>query len=430
MGSIFKVNKEAVVDNFNEVKEIIREQINQLLSSKIKIINYIESSYKQNRFSYQNDIEQWKIKIINYINYIYEGQDKEFEKILISKGIVQDAKNKNKIKSQTEKREIIVDNIQEEHNKKLSFLTSKDIQNKLGEITREFESYSANFINDDEQNEKILGQNLLNIANLSRYTHNLSINYLKLLFREYEKENKGKEFIISSPDEIKIQFYLWFKNSKNQELIKTIHEQYISAINKECISHIKEQKYINYMKKLGMNLFELYFESQLSFPQVEIIFLKEDELNFDSKRMIDFFDNRIGVKKVNFEYFPSFYWNGSFLENGKHWVYTYRKNKIFNQKNINLLNLENNFTFPKLGDIIKFDIIEKKYLIPNMNYQIKEGINYEVKYFIQDKTNKKTREVKSISKIEKIEIGDNEIFTKCDLIIMNQTILSFNNIKK
>ena len=50
MGNIFKVNKEAVVDNFNEVKEIIKNQINHLLSSKIKIINFIEDSYRNNRY--------------------------------------------------------------------------------------------------------------------------------------------------------------------------------------------------------------------------------------------------------------------------------------------------------------------------------------------------------------------------------------------
>lgn len=180
-----------------------------------------------------------------------------------------------------------------------------------------------------------------------------------------------------------------FKNSKNQSLIKSLQDQYILTIYKECIKSIKEQKDLNYMKKLGINLFELYFQSQLSFPQVEVIFLKEEETNFDSKRTIDFFDNRIGIKKVNFEYLPSFYSNGSFLENGKHWVYTYRKNKIFNSKDIYLLALENNFTIPNLGDIIKFDIIEKKYLIPKMNYRIKECINYEYKYFVENKADKK-----------------------------------------
>ena len=426
MGNIFKVNKEAVVDNFNEVKEIIKDQINQLLSSKIKIINYIEDSYRHGIFNNINDIAQWKIRIINYINYIYEGQDKEFEKVLISKGVIQEAKNKNKTKSPQEAKDFTVDNSKEENNKNLTFLTSKDIQNKLGEITREFENYSANFINDDEQNEKILGQNLLKIANLSRYTYNLSNNFLKTSFTEFEKKNKGKEFIISSPDEIKIQFYLWFKNSKNQSLIKSWQDQYASTLYKECINLIKETKDLNFMKKLGINLFELYFQSQLSFPPVEVIFLKEDETNFDSKRMIDFFDNRIGIKKVNFEYLPSFYSNGSFLENGKHWVYTYRKNKIFNSKDIYLLKLENNFTIPKLGDIIKFDIIEKKYLIPRMNYKIKEGINYEYKYFLEN-TDKKIREKNSISNIE---IDDNEKLIKCDFLLMNKFILSFSNSKK
>ena len=192
MGNIFKVNKEAVVDNFNEVKEIIKDQINQLLSSKIKIINYIEDSYRHGIFNNINDIAQWKIRIINYINYIYEGQDKEFEKVLISKGVIQEAKNKNKTKSPQEAKDFTVDNSKEENNKNLTFLTSKDIQNKLGEITREFENYSANFINDDEQNEKILGQNLLKIANLSRYTYNLSNNFLKTSFTEFEKKIKEK----------------------------------------------------------------------------------------------------------------------------------------------------------------------------------------------------------------------------------------------
>ena len=107
MGNIFKVNKEAVVDNFNEVKEIIKNQINQLLSSKIKIINFIEDSYRNNRFLNIYDIAQWKQSVINYINYVYEGQDKEFEKILISKGIIQE-KNKNKTKPHQEQKDFII----------------------------------------------------------------------------------------------------------------------------------------------------------------------------------------------------------------------------------------------------------------------------------------------------------------------------------
>ena len=95
MGNLFnKVNKEVVIENFNEVKEIIIEQINQLLSSKKKIINYIEESYNPYLFKDTNDIESWKNKIIEYINYIYEGQDKEIEKLLINKGIIPGEKYK------------------------------------------------------------------------------------------------------------------------------------------------------------------------------------------------------------------------------------------------------------------------------------------------------------------------------------------------
>ena len=424
MGHLFnKVNKEVVIDNFNEVKDIIIEQINQLLSSKDKIINYIDSSYNDSHFSKLYDIYQWKTNIINYINYIYDGQDKEIEKIFINKGIVQEGKNKNKNKPpQKVQSENIHEPTKEEINKNLVLLTSKDIQIKLGELTREFESYSGNFINDDEQNEKILGQNLLNIANISRYSYNQSNNYLRNLYKYFENDNKEKEIIISSPDEIRIQFYFWFKNNKNQTLIKSIRDHYIANFPKEYLKNIKQQIDINYIKKLNINLFDLYFQSKLSFPPVEIKFLDEKEVNYDSKRMIDFFDNRIkGIKKINFEYFPSFYSNETFLENGKHWVFTYRDNKNFN-KNIHLLKLENNYNFPNLGEIISLDIVEKKYLVPKINYRIKEGINYEYHYFLSNKRDGKIREKKSNLHVE---IDENEKLVKCDFILMNKCILTF-----
>ena len=171
------------------------------------------------------------------------------------------------------------------------FLTSKDIQIKLGEVTRELEIYSGKYINDDEQNEDIFVQNLLNIANLSRYSYNQSNNFLKNLFKEYEKQNKNVEIILSSPDEIRIQFYFWLKNDKNQLTIKSLKEKSISTIPKECLKNVTEQKDTNYIIELFVKLFELFFESQLSFPPVEIIFLKEEEINYDSKRMIDYFDS-------------------------------------------------------------------------------------------------------------------------------------------
>lgn len=425
MGNFFnKVDKEVVVDKFNDIKEIIIEHINQLLSSKNKIINYIEDSYNNSLFYSHEDIYKWKANIIKYVNYVYEGKDKEIEKLLIEKGIIQGGKNKNKSRPpQKEHNEILNNSIKEE---RINFITSKDIQIKLGEITREFESYSGNFITDEEQGEKTLAQNLLNIANLSRYCYNQSNTFLKYLYKEHEKENKGKDMIISSPEQIKIQFYFWFKNNKNQALIKSLRDKFTSNIPIEFLKHLRLQSDTAYIKKLFINLFDLYFHSYLSFPPVEILFLNEKDINYDSKRMIDYFDNRIrGIKKVYFEYFPSFFSNGNFLENGKHWVYTYRENKII-IRNIQLLKLDDKFAFPQLGEIINLEIVEKKYLAPKVNYKIKEGVNYEYKYYLLNKIDRKIREKKSNFPIE---IEENEKLVKCEFILMNKVInfVEFNN---
>ena len=114
------------------------------------------------------------------------------------------------------------------------------------------------------------------------------------------------------------------------------------------------------------------------------------------------------------------------MENGKHWVFTYRGNNNFNLKNNQLLKLENNFLFPKLGDLIKFNVVETKYLIPKINYRIREGVHYEYKYSLTNKKNGKNIEKKSNSYIE---IDENEKFIKCDFMLMNKFILSFPSTK-
>ena len=86
----------------------------------------------------------------------------------------------------------------------------------------------------------------------------------------------------------------------------------------------------------------MYYHCNLAFPLVEINFEKEED--FNPEKMIDFI-NRGKNRKVNFVILPSLFSFGSFLQNGKAWVFTFYKNTFrFDDLQLNhSLNVEDFF---------------------------------------------------------------------------------------
>ena len=429
MGNSEKVNKEIVVDNFKDIKEVIINEFKDIINIKNKILYYIDDSYNKTYFRKNEDIFYWKLGIQKYINYIFEGKDTEIEKILIDRGIIKPEKKKNTVLviQKQEKKEENNEFLENPTIRQLDVFSSKDIQNKIYEITREFENFSTNFINDDDEIEnKTLGEYLLDIANISRKSYNESNHFLKILYNEFEKTiKKDEEITIFSLDQIKIHFSYWAKNTKSQKFINSLLDNFLSKITFNYFKGPKEEIKKNYLNKLLKDLLILYYQSELSFPPIEIDFLTEDVKDFTAKKMIDCFDQKIGKKKVNFAFFPSFISNGVYLDNGKHWVFTYKENKTFYFPKPDLMPVDktNKFSIPNLGDIINFEVTEEKYLVPKQNFKILEGINYEYQFHIK---NKKKNVINVIKTNSSIKIDENEEFKKCDFMLMNKCIVSFS----
>lgn len=430
MGNSEKVNKEIVVDKFKDIKEIIINEFKDIINIRYKILNYIDDTYQQTYFKNSYDIDKWKSKIQNYINYIFEGKDNEIENILITRGIISPEKSKKAVyekkKQYNKKKEESYEYLQNDNIIKLDVFTSKDIQNSILSITREFEEFSTNFINDDDAIEnKTLGEFLLDIANISRQSYNESNKFLKILYNEFEKTKKKEEqIVISSLDQIKQYFSHWVKDNKNKCLINSLFSNFLNKILIRYSKGSKEEIKKNYLQKLFKDLLILYYQSELSFPPIEITFPNEEGKDFIAKKMIDCFDQKIEKKKVNFVFFPSFTSNGIYLENGKEWVFTYKEKKTFYFPELHLIPLDktDRFSIPNLEDIINFEIIEEKYLVPKTNFRIIEGINYEYQFHIKNKKNENS----IIKTNTNYKLKKNEEFKKCDFILMNKCIVSFN----
>lgn len=419
MGNSEKMDNDTLIKNLKTIKDVIENEFRDILDSKNKIIYYIDDSF--NKLGYQNipSIYNWKNNIIYYINYIFDGKDRNIENILTNMGVYSKIPSKENLK-QEEKKEVN-ELLLKEKNSKLEVITARDIQNKLFDITREFEKISVNFINDDDDLEnKTLGEYLLDIANISRYSYNESNKFLNILFQEFEKSKKKETILISSADEFKLRFSQWIKNDKNQNIIKAKLEGYLSN---KAINFIKKMKEKNYIIKLFRELLVLFYQCELSFPPINIKYLSEKEKDFNSKAMIDLFDQKIGKKKVNFDFFPSFECKGSFLENGKNWVFTYKEGKTFNFKVPELVKIEEKkFLIPNLKDKLCFEIVEEKYLVPKINFELIENLNYEYHFYLQKKKNNSIEIKKSNSPII---IQENEKFQKCDFILMGECIATF-----
>jgi len=396
----------------NLIKEIKIKILDTLNNLKTHNIKYIKETYKEAKFRTTKDVENWRNNILKFIvdnfNLIYNEIQKYLNDI------------ETNFADKTENDEI-QDKIQN-----FNVFTSKDIQNYYSEIIDYFKRYSTNYIDDDDEPEnKTLGEFLEKVANISRKSYNDSNKFLTLLYKEFKNIENNYETIISSVDQFKMEFSSWVKNN-NQLMVNSL-EDFIKNTNiNEYINEQKEEYTKNYLKKLYKDLLLLFFQCELSFPSITINFKEEEEFNF--KKMEDLADNNGKRKrKINFVVFPSLISNGEFLQNGKQYVFTYfddEKKKTFYFENINLEPLieENKkFYIPRLKDELKINLI--KIIIPEINYKIAEKVKTEYKFILKDKKN---GEEKKVIKNSFIKIGKNEECIKCDFYLMSEYISSFN----
>ena len=298
----------------NNLKNKILDTLQNLYRENI---NYIEETYKKTKFEYESDIDIWKNGILTYFNNIFNSKYREIQNYL--NDIEKDIFNINENDDQQYK--IQSNNV----------FTSKDIQNDYSEIIDYYKRYSVNYINDDDELEnKTIGEFLEKVANISRKSYNDSNKFLQLLYNKFKNVESNYETIISSLEQFKIEFSSWIKN-KNQLMDNSL-ENFIKNTNiNEYLNEQKEEKTKIYLEKLYKDLLLLFFKCELSFPSITINFKKEEEFNFT--KMKDLADNKgKGEKKINFVVFPSLISNGEFLQKGKQYVFTYfddEKNKTF-----------------------------------------------------------------------------------------------------
>ena len=136
---------------------------------------------------------------------------------------------------------------------------------------------------------------------------------------------------------MKKEFSSWVKEYEKTPEGKQYYEEYFNQFKGQGV-FAKEK----YTPILFFQLTILYFHCELSFPIVEVNFndIKPGE-SFNHEKMIDFI-NKGNDRKVNFVILPSLFSNGNYLENGKSWVFTYRKDTfLFRDSKLYFENLVN-----------------------------------------------------------------------------------------
>ena len=169
----------------------------------------------------------------------------------------------------------------------------------------------------------------------------------------------------------------------------------------------REQKILS---NLFYDLTIMYFHCSISFPSIKINFEKEE--NFNSEKMIDFI-NRGKNRKVNFIILPSLFSNGSFLQNGKSWVFTFCKNTfkfddlinealndILKQKNLILKNIKDNLI---IKIYCKTKNQQKNIIAIKTNIDIPEDIENEFIFSLLNKKNNKMYKMKTREKSFEID---------------------------
>ena len=169
------------------------------------------------------------------------------------------------------------------------------------------------------------------MANISRKAYNISNDLFIKMFEEFLIYTEEQKTISSlqSNEHFKKEFSSWVKEYEKDPEIKQYYEKYFN------LNKIKGKFVDNkYLPTLFSQLTILYFHCELSFPIVEVDF--NSEKIFNHEKMIDFI-NKGNNRKVNFVILPSLFSNGNYLENGKSWVFTYKKDtfKFDEQRQLN-----------------------------------------------------------------------------------------------
>jgi len=229
-----------------------------------------------------------------------------------------------------------------EQNKRLDFFTSKDIQEENKEITRIFQKESLNHINDDEETEnEAIANFLIKVANVSRKAYNISNDLFINMFKEFSKFIEEKKTIsnLKYDKQLKKEFSSWVKQYEKKTEGKKKYENYFNSF-KGAGKYSEEI----YLSTLLSQLTILYFHCELSFPIVDVDF-DYSEIIFDHEKMIDFV-NKGNNRKVDFIILPSLFSNGNYLENGKLWVFTYKKDtfKFGKSRFENLVNKQEKYS--------------------------------------------------------------------------------------
>jgi len=397
-------------DKIKELKDIFFNFTDKNFS-KDEIINIFENELiKLNEFirilvhiSYSQNNKYFINNLVSYIYCTFNYESNEINKIIYNK-----FNSKVNINPQLNENQ----GIQNKINLKFNEFTSKEIQEKNLKITREFEKMAINFIKDEDSIEnQSLAEFLIKIANISRKSYNNSHDFLKILYKEFEK-TKNNDISIYSLDFFKKAFSDWVKNNNSIDYFLN------DFLKNKNLSHK------NYFDVLYKNLLILYYQSQLAFPLIEINFDCDESCIFDSKKMIDCFNRPKKYSKVNFVIFPSLFSNGNFLENGKQWVFTYINNdkkKTFFFENLKLESIieENKkFKIQNLNDKLELKI----FIEPKLNYNILKGTKHEFTFSIKDKNTNQMNFIKSSSKIE---LKENQEFVNCEFNFMDEVKISF-----
>jgi hypothetical protein len=166
------------------------------------------------------------------------------------------------------------------------------------------------------------------LANASRRAYNNSNDLFINIFKDFLESTK-KEKVISAlkdDEELRKEFSSWVKEFEKEPEGKEKYENYLNSFKDK---DILDDNNI-YLSNLFSQLILLYFHCELSFPNVDVEFNSEEIFNYEN--MIDFI-NKGNNRKVNFVILPSLISNDYYLENGKFWVFTYKKDKFKFDKN-------------------------------------------------------------------------------------------------
>jgi len=188
------------------------------------------------------------------------------------------------------------------------------------------------------------------VANASRRAYNNSNDLFINMFKEFLKLTEEENTIsnIKNDDQLRKEFSSWVKKYEKEPEGKEKYKNYLNSFKDKDII---ESNSI-YLSSLLSQLTILYFHCELSFPIVDVDFNYNSEMLFNHEKMIDFI-NKGNNRKVDFLILPSLFSNGNYLENGKFWVFTYKKdtfkfgelsfeNLVDKQKKYNIIDTKNN----------------------------------------------------------------------------------------